>query len=592
MAFVNLPPNLQDMFYALSDRIMKLETGPNQAMYTAESAQGSAQSASAQSAQALAAANAASIQAASAQATAIFASAQAVSAQATANTAMLQATVASVQAVQAANLANAAQSTAVQAQSTANIANTNATIANTTANGKSTVTYSTSAPGTTANRVGDIWYQYGTVAPYVNKVIAQFSGNGGTSWTPVTVSGLVIANIDAGAITTGTLQAITISAGSGANSFNVSSTGVMTAQGVWVKGNITADTGTFNGQVNAGSGFFGNVATNNGWRIDATGITGAGGGYVAGGTIQGTNFNNGSGTFFVNSAGDLIANSASIQGTIKATSGFFGVSASNGWQISSSGLTGLGAASVINGGQIVGTSFNNGSGTFQVSAAGAITATSGTIGGFTLSSSSIFSGTNLVIESTGNISGGNSQTLFYGFVNIGGGAATGQRLIVAGTSALNGNTGILGNLTVTNSVTFGAITQQFEFLSSSGNVRVAQTYNTAVSGRTMLVSTAGLYGTSASTERKKHNIKPHTIDANALLQLEPVSFNYIRSIDEEQNPEYGFIAEDADRLGLYELVGYDKEGLPEYFAYEKLPVFLLQLIQELKAEIDQLKGAK
>lgn len=35
MAFVNLPPNLQDMFGTINDRIAKLETGPNQAMYTA-----------------------------------------------------------------------------------------------------------------------------------------------------------------------------------------------------------------------------------------------------------------------------------------------------------------------------------------------------------------------------------------------------------------------------------------------------------------------------------------------------------------------------------------------------------------------------
>ena len=228
--------------------------------------------------------------------------------------------------------------------------------------------------------------------------------------------------------------------------------------------------------------------------------------------------------------------------------------------------------------------------TGTLSATVSLAAVSGTIGGFTLSSSSIYSSTNLVIEASGQISGGNSSTIFYGFANIGGGAATGERLIVAGTSALNGNTGVLGNLTVTNSCTFGAVTQQFEFLSSSGNVRVAQTYNQSVSGRTMLVSSSGLYGTSASTERKKHNIKPYAIDTYAVLLLEPVFFNYLKSIDEEQNPEYGFIAEDADRIGLYELVGYDKEGLPEYFAYEKLPIFLLQLIKELKAEIDTLKG--
>ena len=43
MAFVNLPANLQDIFYSITDRIAKLETGPNQAAYDAQSAQSSAQ---------------------------------------------------------------------------------------------------------------------------------------------------------------------------------------------------------------------------------------------------------------------------------------------------------------------------------------------------------------------------------------------------------------------------------------------------------------------------------------------------------------------------------------------------------------------
>jgi hypothetical protein len=298
----------------------------------------------------------------------------------------------------------------------------------------------------------------------------------------------------------------------------------------------------------------------------------------------------------------VVLNSTGLAGFNSGGTATFSISASTGAAVFSGSITGsaiTGSTLNISGNCIIDASgFLTATGATITGAitatsgsfTGSIFSTSGTIGGFTLSSTSIFSGTNLVIESTGNISGGNSQTLFYGFANIGGGAVTGERLIVAGTSALNGNTGVLGNLSVTNSCTFGAVTQQFEFLSSSGNVRVAQTYGNSVSGRTMLVSTTGLYGTSASTERKKHNIKSYAIDTNALLELEPVSFNYLQSIDEEQNPEYGFIAEDADRIGLYELVGYDKEGLPEYFAYEKLPVFLLQLIKELKAEIDQLKG--
>ena len=209
MAFVNLPANLQDMFNSLNDRIAKLETGPNQAMYTAESAQGSAQSASAQSANALA-----------------------------------QATI---------------------AQSQATIASSQATQAQTSADGKNKVYYSTSTPGSTANQVGDIWYQYGTSSPYTNKVIAQWSGAGGTSWTSVTVSGLVIANIDAGSITAGTLSAIEINAGSGGTAFHVSPSGFMSAQGVYVKGNIVCDTINANGAsiggFTIGSSYIGNPST-------------------------------------------------------------------------------------------------------------------------------------------------------------------------------------------------------------------------------------------------------------------------------------------------------------------------------------------
>ena len=208
MAFTNLPANLQDMFYGLSDRVAKLETGPNQAAYTADTAQSTASSA------ASAAAN--------------------------------------------------AQTQAVQAQAAATIASTQATQAQTSADGKNKVYYSTSTPGSTANQAGDIWYQYGTSGTYANKVIAQWSGAGGTSWTSVTVSGLVIANIDAGAITTGTLSAIEISAGSGGSQFHVSPSGYMSAQGVYIQGTITADTGIFRGSLYSSTGTIG------GWTIGSS----------------------------------------------------------------------------------------------------------------------------------------------------------------------------------------------------------------------------------------------------------------------------------------------------------------------------------
>jgi hypothetical protein len=175
------------------------------------------------------------------------------------------------------------------------------------------------------------------------------------------------------------------------------------------------------------------------------------------------------------------------------------------------------------------------------------------------------------------------------------GNAAFNNITAFGTLSANSTTQIFStlyvssSLTVDGSATFGT-SGQFRFFSSTGNIGVDGTYSNSVSGRTMLVSPGGIYGTSASTERKKQNIAPYKINANALLQLEPMSFNYIESVDEEQNPEYGFIAEDADRLGLFELVGYDKEGLPDYFAYEKLPVFLLQVIKDQEARIKILEG--
>lgn len=95
-------------------------------------------------------------------------------------------------------------------------AQTAATNAQTTANGKNKVTYSQAAPGTTANTAGDIWFQLGDgVSVSSGQIIAQFSGGGGTTWFAKTLNNQVIATLDAGKITTGTLDvANRIAAGS------------------------------------------------------------------------------------------------------------------------------------------------------------------------------------------------------------------------------------------------------------------------------------------------------------------------------------------------------------------------------------------
>ena len=52
---------------------------------------------------------------------------------------------------------------------------------------------------------------------------------------------------------------------------------------------------------------------------------------IIGGTITGTDFNNGNGTFHVDKNGNLVANSATVKGEIKADTGYIG--GSNGFTI-------------------------------------------------------------------------------------------------------------------------------------------------------------------------------------------------------------------------------------------------------------------
>jgi hypothetical protein len=59
MAYTNLPPALQDIFYKIQDRVSKLETGPNSAQYTADAAATDASQALSDAALALAQASAA-----------------------------------------------------------------------------------------------------------------------------------------------------------------------------------------------------------------------------------------------------------------------------------------------------------------------------------------------------------------------------------------------------------------------------------------------------------------------------------------------------------------------------------------------------
>ena len=308
----------------------------------------------------------------------------------------------------------------------------------------------------------------------------------------------------------------------------------------------------------------------------------------------------------------VVLNSLGLAGYNSGGSATFAIEASTG-NVSMAGA-------LLSGGSITGTSINvptAGSPAFSVNALGQMTATSANITGTVTSNSGTIAGW---ILASGSFSNAAADTFLYSNpgtdglaystvgraiirrlqLNGASGTTLGTNVLaVGGNAAIDGSTTSIGSittngsLTVDQSATFGNGTANpFLYLSSSGTLRSLYTYGVArtASTRTMIIDSSGNFGTTASTQRKKHEIQSYTIDSSALLQLDVKQFKYKPEFDPEQQIQHGFIAEEAQALGLDELIQYDSTGVPDYFAYEKLPIFLLQLIKELKAEIDQLKG--
>ena len=101
----------------------------------------------------------------------------------------------------------------------------------------------------------------------------------------------------------------------------------------------------------------------------------------------------------------------------------------------------------------------------------------------------------------------------------------------------------------------------------------------------------------SSSERYKSDINPFTDDWYKILELEPKIFK--DCIAEEAGVEskdcfgIGFLAEDADALGLTALVGYreDIEGregerLPDTLEYQLITLYLQQIIKDQQATIE------
>jgi hypothetical protein len=92
-----------------------------------------------------------------------------------------------------------------------------------------------------------------------------------------------------------------------------------------------------------------------------------------------------------------------------------------------------------------------------------------------------------------------------------------------------------------------------------------------------------------SDERRKENIELSNYGLNEVLQLIPKKFNF--KIDERKIINLGFIAQDVLPI-IPEAVQSDIDNEEEYYAmnYTNLVPVLVKAIQELKAELDELKN--
>lgn len=98
----------------------------------------------------------------------------------------------------------------------------------------------------------------------------------------------------------------------------------------------------------------------------------------------------------------------------------------------------------------------------------------------------------------------------------------------------------------------------------------------------------GTVGWDNSSRRFKQDIQTLEEEWSLILKSRPVS--YTRKFNPNNRREVGYIAEEMDSLGLKQLVEYDKDGIPDGFNYEKMIVYVTEVLKIQDAAITELKS--
>lgn len=128
---------------------------------------------------------------------------------------------------------------------------------------------------------------------------------------------------------------------------------------------------------------------------------------------------------------------------------------------------------------------------------------------------------------------------------------------------------------------------------SNGTSYVNFRYNNSSIGSITQNGTTGVLYNITSDYRLKNDVKPIENGLSTIEALNPVSFNWI-----DGRPDDGFIAHELQAVIPNCVTGekdaVNEDGTPKYQQMDNSGVipFLVKAIQELKAEIDALKGVK
>jgi hypothetical protein len=299
-------------------------------------------------------------------------------------------------------------------------------------------------------------------------------------------------------------------------------------------------------------------------------------GSVTGSTITASTMNIG-GNAIIDASGLLTATGATITGTINATAGYFGT-VSNGFSISASGLVGVGSGIIVGG-------------TIATAA----------------------SGQRITLNSSGDnaikiFPDSSSEPGYISATSVSGQGAL--RINGPFTSGWNNSNIQLYSLTSTTSyiqltgdvvqVAGGFSVSQGSLFSGSAQFSSTITYPGVATGAgtTMVVVTTGSrVAIVTSSERFKEQIKYINTTGwlDKVMQMKPITYKTSEDFTTEGEPndeQIGFLAEDIYDIGgdLEKAVVLDPLGDPFSLSYDRLTVFLMLAIKELKAEIDQLKG--